>query len=293
MQKVLVIFNAKSGGGKASKVMIKLRSFLTSAGIQFEEYHTQRHSDIDGISDAFESFQPSLVITCGGDGTANDAVNALAPANVPFLILPAGSGNDFARMLYGRLKAVALFPKIKEQATRQVDLGICNGRYFLNGVGLGFDGAIARQTQQNKPGLLPVKMKYYLAIFKNILRFRSFNCQISRNGITTNVRAFMIAVANGTDYGGGFKIAPNATCDDGLLDMIHIGEMIPIKRPFYIPKVQKGKHLHLSFVQNERLKNVRISTIDDKMIPAHADGEIIAAREYDIKVVVSGLTVLK
>ncbi len=292
MEKVLIIYNAKSGGGKARKVLIKLKSFLDNSHIEFLEYLTKKRFDTDGIFKAFDGYKPTLVVTCGGDGTAHDTVNALLPTNIPFLILPAGSGNDFATMLYGQQKTETLFPKIKNPMTRQVDLGICNGRYFLNGIGLGFDGAIARQTQQNKSGLLPTRLKYYLAILKNILRFRSFYCLITRNEKTLRVKTFMIAVANGPYYGGGFKIAPKATIQDGLLDIVHIGEMTTIKRPFYIPKVKRGKHLHLPFVQHEQLREVKFYSVDGESIPAHADGEDITASYFEAGVKAGALCVL-
>jgi diacylglycerol kinase family enzyme len=185
-----------------------------------------------------------------------------------------------------------LFEKIKNPVVKQVDLGMCNGRYFMVGVGLGFDGSVARQTQQNKSGFLPTKLKYYLAILRNIFRFRSFNCMKTINGKTSNEKAFMIAVANGPYYGGGFKIAPKANCHDGLLDMVHIGEMTTLKRPFYIPKVQKGKHLDLPFVRYEQIAKVQLSSVDGLPIPAHADGEIISAAFYDVEVKAAALTVL-
>jgi len=93
--------------------------------------------------------------------------------------------------------------------------------------------------------------------------------------------SFMISVANGTQYGGGFKVAPDAQRDDGLLDVVIIHKIHPLKRLIYVPKVEKGKHMNLDVVEHFRTKSLVIEYEEE--IPVHLDGEVISASRFEFK----------
>lgn len=101
----------------------------------------------------------------------------------------------------------------------------------------------------------------------------------------------MLAVANGNCYGGGFMIAPGAVPDDGLLDVVEIGEIKPWRRPMQIPVVQRGKHLKLSFVKHHQTTSIDVYSADGNPIPAHADGEIFESDHFNIKLMRQALRI--
>ncbi len=291
---ILIIHNPVSGGTRAKQTFVLFSEFAKQSQLNYTAYQTKMSKDYAGIKSEFETIKPQMVISCGGDGTANDVVNALyLPEHnnsVPLLVLPAGSGNDFSTQLYGKKEAKELFNLVKDIKIRHVDLGICNQSLFLNGVGIGFDGAIAQNTSSNKKSILPTSLKYYIAILKQIFSYKEFDYYNALN--KKSRKGFIVAIANGNSYGGGFKIAPKALLDDGLLDVVEIGEVSPMNRPFYIPKVEKGKHLNLSFVRHHQIQQIEIISTSKLKLPAHADGEFFEATQFKIEVLPAALPVM-
>jgi diacylglycerol kinase (ATP) len=290
---ILIIYNPVSGGKKAKRTLRLFQVYARLYNLNFKAYETIQSKDYKGIKLAFENIQPQLVISCGGDGTANDIVNALYKPEykneIPLLVLPAGSGNDFSTQLYGKIKATDLFEKCLNYTIKKVDLGLCNQNIFLNGIGIGFDGSIAQNTSSNKNRILPTTLKYYLAIFKNLFVFNEFDYHTSND--KANRKGFIVAISNGNSYGGGFKIAPKAKLDDGLLDVVEIGAVSKIKRPIYIPIVEKGKHLNLSFVTHHQTQQIEIKSGSHQKIQAHADGEHFEANTFNVEVLRAALPV--
>lgn len=280
---ILIVLNPISGTGKSTKIYGDLKEYLRRNGVNHSIYETRSPRDWIGISDQIRNTQPELVVSCGGDGTAHDVLNALsAHTHIPVLILPAGSGNDFSTRLYGSLSADTLFPLVHSKNYAFADLGKCNGEIFVNGIGIGFDGAVSGDTQNTQRKWLPPMWKYYLAIARNILFYKEIELSIEQD---EKSKTFMLAVANGPCYGGGFKIAPGAEINDGLLDMVHIHKVPSFLRPFYIPKVKNGQHLGLSFAKHRHIRSVLIRSSNDVVLPAHADGEFFENTVFEIAVI--------
>ena len=290
---ILFLINPLSGGKKAKRTFRQFLHFAQLNNLSFNAYETLQSKDYKGIKTVFDTCQPKLVVSCGGDGTANDVVNALyRPANknqTPLLVLPAGSGNDFSTQLYGKKRPEELFSLCLKHTLRKVDLGLCNEHIFLNGIGIGFDGSIAQYTSSNSNRFLPTSFKYYLAIFKNIFFYNEFDYHTSENQATR--KGFIVAISNGNSYGGGFKIAPKALLDDGLLEVVEIGAVAKFKRSFYIPKVEQGKHLNLSFVSHHQTQQIAIKATGVNKLQAHADGEHFEANDFKIEVLQGALPV--
>lgn len=288
---ILIICNPHSGGNRAKKVLQLLEEFCRQHKLEHVVYLTQKPADHAGMRQIFNQHVYRMVVSCGGDGNAHDVLNALyATQNpTPLLVLPAGSGNDYSTQLYGKSTPAELFPMLKQSKTGFTDVGQCNNLLFINGIGIGFDGDIAQKTASNKNRWLPTWLKYYTAILKNVIFYKEQAYNI--NG-KPNEKAFMIAAANGHCYGGGFKIAPGALLNDGLLNVVIIGKLAAFLRPFYIPIVQKGKHLNMNIVEHFTTEKVEITTVANSPLPAHADGECFAAEKFTIQVLRAYLPVV-
>jgi diacylglycerol kinase (ATP) len=215
---------------------------------------------------------------CGGDGTLNYFINKYPLSHLPLSIFKGGTGNDFHWMLYGNLTVEQQVEKLLSGTIHFVDGGSCNGKLFLNGVGIGFDGEIVKDLLgKNK---LAGKATYMLSVLKNISVYKEKTYSIQTNKEIINSDYLMISVANASRYGGGFHVAPNAKVDDGLLDLCLIGKISPLKRIKYLPVIEKGQHLSLSFVQYEQLNKVIIT--GNSNVHAHIDGEYIYSNKFEI-----------
>ena len=191
--------------------------------------------------------------------------------------LTLGTGNDLARMLYGglKIKAILRLP-FKSKKNTTVDIWSCNQIRFINGFGAGFDGAIAKKTR-SKTFLFSSKTKYWVEILKQILFFRFQKIEV--NGQKTAI--FMIAAANGKDYGGGFQVAPLAKLNDKQLEFIQCKNINTPLRLFYLPLVKAGKHLNKKAINYKRVNELKIRS--NYPLPAHLDGEPLCEKNYYIK----------
>jgi diacylglycerol kinase (ATP) len=216
----------------------------------------------------------------GGDGTLNYFLNQFTDNSLPLVIFPGGSGNDFHWALYGDIEVGEQIEKVLNGRVLKVDAGLCNGRWFLNGVGIGFDGAIVHDLIGKSK--LAGKASYLLSILKNIVGYREKSCVIVMDEAIVSQECMMISVANGRRYGGGFHVTPKALLADGLLDVNIVGKVPPMRRLKYLPIIEKGKHLDLPFVQYHTSKKVRITS--NYTLHAHLDGEYMASNSFDIEI---------
>ena len=277
---ILIVYNPAAQGGKSAAILEKYIHFLKDQNIVHHCYTTLGKDDAYPLHTLLQSTEFSLISIIGGDGTINLAINALPHLTTPIHLIPAGSGNDLAKMIYteGIPSYPELFKRIllKTPDTIPVDIWRCNARLFANGFGCGFDGSIAFNTKFKK-GLFGSKMKYWIEIIRHIFFYPS--PIINVNGKTS--RTFMLSAANGSVYGGDFKVAPRASVNDGKLDVVRIKKVWTPLRFFYLPLVMAGKHLAMDIVEYEQLDQLTIES--NKPIPAHLDGEPISETVYEIR----------
>jgi diacylglycerol kinase family enzyme len=147
-------------------------------------------------------------------------------------------------------------------------------------VGIGFDGAIVKDLLGKKK--LAGKASYLLSILKNIVGYHERPCTLQMPDETISQDCFMISVANARRYGGGFHVAPKASLTDGLLDVNIVGKISPLKRMRYLPVIEKGEHLDLSFIQYRHTTKIKISS--EIILHAHIDGEYLSDKNFEIEV---------
>ena len=280
--KLLVVCNPEAGGGKSVRVLQQFEDLLHQSGISYEGTQTTKRFDVDLIREKADTYQPDIVSIIGGDGTINDVINATFFLDCTYHLLPAGSGNDFAQLLDSSKLIADSITRLKQGETKAVDVGQCNSRYFLNGLGIGFDGEVAAKTVLRRWKIIPTTWKYWIEIFKQVLFYRSKAYRIQIGSNREERHCFMISVANGRAYGGGFQVSPKSEVDDGLLDLVIIQPMLPILRLFRIPLVEKGKHLEKSYVAHQTTQSVTIESEEE--MSAHLDGEIISAKRFEVRI---------
>ena len=228
--------------------------------------------------ETFDSFTEVWIV--GGDGTMNWFINQYPSIQLPLALFGGGSGNDFHWMLYGDQPVEQQVEYVLQGTSQLIDAGICNEHFFLNGVGIGFDGAIVHDLLGKKK--LAGKASYLLSILKQIVGYHEKPCVLQMPDETIKQDCFMISVANGKRYGGGFHVTPGAILTDGLLDINIVGKISPIKRMKYLPVIEKGEHLNLEFIQYRQANKITIRSATK--LHAHLDGEYLFADVFDIEV---------
>ena len=274
--KIVVIANPAACGGKAIETYNRYADFLTIEMIPYIAYLTKGFNDEIPIKTLIEEERPEIISVIGGDGTLNITLNSLPDLNIYLHLIPAGTGNDFSKLVYEVLNERAIFQLVRgNYRLKQIDSWKCNKKRFINCFGAGFDGEIAKRMF-NKTYFLPPKLKYYAEILKSIFTYKSTLLII--NG--KQQPCFMLAVANGSVYGGGFKIAPKADPTDSLVDLIIIGKVPVFMRFFYLPIIECGKHLNLDIITYSQNSIVTITSLTP--LPAQIDGEPMLASSYNV-----------
>jgi diacylglycerol kinase (ATP) len=288
-KKILIISNPVSGKGKATRIM---NEFIDQLGVQnanFVVYETQKERDIPGIRHVIEVSKPDVISIIGGDGTIQNVINAIPDFSADIHILPGGTGNDLVYSFAGGKNYKKAFNTVFSENVRELDMGKCNGNLFVNGLGIGFDGEIVRRTQKKSTFLLPANWKYQIAVVIGVFGYKEFEAEFDSEKDYPKEH-MMISVANGIMYGGGFKVAPDALPDDRLLDVISISNVKPLKRIVNLPKIKKGKHMHLPYITNHQTDKITISC--GKTMPAHLDGEYFEAKDFVVELAVEKLRLL-
>jgi diacylglycerol kinase (ATP) len=271
---IAIVYNPQAGKGKAANIAHRLHKELLNRGIQHAVFS-------DKWPHGFPSFAFTDVFLVGGDGTLNYFINRYPNISIPISIFKGGSGNDFAWKLLQDKDFDDQLETALHAAPQPVDAGICNGYYFLNGAGIGFDGEVV-QAMGKKRFISAGHLAYLWTVIKKIAFYREKDLKLSIDGQTMQDKLFLLSIANGSRYGGGFMVAPQAKINDGWLDLVEIRCIHRLKRIFYLPKVKKGKHLDLSFVSSNKIKKITIQS--SQKVAAHLDGEFMLSDYFDIEI---------
>jgi len=276
-QNIAIVCNQLAGAGRAVILAEKIAKDLSSKEIPFFFFKEAWPINFNGFSDIW---------IVGGDGTLNYFVNHYREIKLPLVIFNGGTGNDFHWLLYGKISLDQQVQLVLSAAPKPIDVGRCNDKYFINGVGIGFEGEVAKSLtgKKKKPG----KASFMAMILRKIFSYRSATYRITLDDKAIGEKKYLIIdVSNGSRAGGGFHIAPEAKADDGLFDVVLIDALHSLKRLRWLPVIEKGKHLALSFIYHTRAKNVIIESYE--LILFHLDGEYYESNKLEIKMIPGAL----
>jgi diacylglycerol kinase (ATP) len=221
----------------------------------------------------------------------NEVANGLLGANATLGVIPAGTGNDFVRMMGIPSDPLAALDVLIHGVERTVDVGrVAEDRYFVNGLGVGIDAQVARDVLAMER--LRGAPAYLCAAVKEVFRFSAFAVRLQSEGWDESVDCISLGVANGKYCGGGFMLAPRAVVDDGLIDVAAIGDFPKLERLYRLPQARAGKHINLPEVRYHQAPDATISS-EEELI-AHMDGEPykLPAGSFRVRAVPRALRVL-
>jgi len=267
MQKIAMAVNPRAGNGLPVMLTKKLSASLTAKQISHKIF-----SDIWPVS--FEGFTDVWII--GGDGTLNYFINHYPSIRLPLVIFKAGTGNDFAWKLYGNCSVEEQFDLVLKAEPKPIDSASCNNVLYINGVGIGFDGEVLESMKAIR--IIGGHIGYYLVVLKKILTFREPGFKIFSKNLLADEKFLLVMLNNSSRTGGGFHVSPKASVNDGLLDLVLVKPLNLIKRFLYLPRIEKGKHLHLPFVSH--ITGTEFTVECERQLSAQLDGELIKARRF-------------
>lgn len=284
-EKHFLIVNLIAGQGRCKAAFPRVQAALERRRIAYDLHYTNEPMEAVDVAKMGIEAGFTRIVAMGGDGTVNEVANGLLGSNATLAVIPAGTGNDFVRMLgipADPLQAVQLLTKAKE---RRVDIGRVAGdgdRCFVNGLGIGIDAQVARDVLAMEH--LRGAAAYIYAAVKEVFRFEAFPVRVEMPDVQEEIRCLSLGVANGKFCGGGFMLAPRASVDDGLIDVAAIGDFPKVERLFRLPQARAGKHLQLPAVRYFQVPRVTLSS-EAKLI-AHMDGEPITLPRSPFEVTV-------
>ena len=233
-----------------------------------------------------------MLVVVGGDGTLNEVVNGIAGLDVEVAVVPAGTGQDFGRTygIPGRLDdalRVAL-----EGTVRTVDVGRATyaggERYFANVGSVGMSGAVARRANSMSKAL-GGRATFYYALTREFLAWQNTEVTVSFDGGERRGPMHDVIVANGRWHGGGMKLAPDAEPDDGLFDVVLIGDISKLDFATTSPKLYKGGHIGHPRV--DVLRTAAILVDAARPLPVELEGEPVGTTPARFQIVPGALRV--
>jgi diacylglycerol kinase (ATP) len=292
-EKWIFIVNPVAGNGYAATMEKTIPEIASGHNINAETVLTGKRGDATLLAEKYAADGYRYIIGVGGDGTFNEIASALVNRkNIVTGLIPAGTGNDFIQILgFPDRLSESDWHTFFSANTIAMDAGICNGFYFFNGMGLGFDAAVAAENY-TAPGDVKKggKNKYIWQILKTILLYREKRMKTVNMGESAETECFMNTVANGRRFAGGFLITPDAIANDSLLDVCMVRKISVPRRLIVLTMVPKGTHIrdkNVHYYQTDHL------TLDfGEKVPFHLDGELHFSERFDIKIIPAAVNII-
>lgn len=281
----LILINPISGRGNGEKAYPLIEQRLAGLKLDFDMRRTEYPGHASELAGQAADSGYDVVVAVGGDGTANEVINGLVHAGlrgknkIAMGLIPVGRGNDFGFGIGIPHDLEIACQTLAVGRRKWIDVGLVQGgdypqgRYFGNGVGIGFDAVVGFEALKLKR--LSGFPSYIVAALKTIiLYFNAPTVQIDFDDQTLKQSALMVSIMNGRRMGGGFMMAPEGLTDDGLFDLCIAGQVSRLGILALIPRFMQGNQASHPAVRTARASQVTITT-QDGGLPAHADGETL------------------
>lgn len=286
--KTLFLVNARSGTARKYDIPTLIRETCAGWKPDFEIALCQRKEDLDTIIADAERDGYGVVYAVGGDGTVHEIAKRLVGRNLALGILPIGSGNGFARHIGLPMDARASLRACGAERIVTIDTAEVNGIAFLGVMGIGFDAWIAdRFAVAGSRGF----MTYVRVGIREVLKYRAEEYDIEIDGQLRRMKAKIITIANSSQYGNDARIAPHASTQDGLLDVVTIADVPLLAAPTIAWRLFRGTIDRSSAVTTVRGREIVIRRAATG--PVHLDGEpFTMAETLNVRVRPASLKVL-
>lgn len=259
-----------AGRGKARRWVREVEEHLRGRGARVDCEPSTDPGDLVRIAADSSRGNYDRVVICGGDGTLNLAVREFDLGKGTLALIPTGSGDDFARVVGIPRKIRESCDVVIDGVVREVDVALANGIRYLGVAGLGFDSEVAELANRGVPYLRGSAV-YLYAIFRVLPRFTPRPVRIRTEGGVRDEQIMFAAIGNTRQYGGGIRITPDASIDDGLLDLCIVHRTTRVELLKTLPKAYTGAHVKSTFVEMARGREFHFES--EQPMAVYADGE--------------------
>ena len=265
---ILFIINPISGGKQKQKIPALIDAYLDRSKFNANFSFTSYIGHAAEIAEEAANKNFDIIVAVGGDGTINEIASKVVGQQKILGIIPFGSGNGLARALNIPLNAKKAIKVINALKIETIDAATLNDKYFFNMAGMGFDAYISAAFVGNKTRGL----KGYIALgLKEIKSYRSQTYKIAIDGVNYEKNAFILSIANSSQYGNDVHISPKSTLNDGLLEVCIVKPMAWYKLPILAYQMLRSKTHRSNWV--EIISGKQISIVRAKEGAIHIDGE--------------------
>ncbi len=290
MTRYFIIINPTAGRGAGERAIAEIERELHN--LDFELACTQRPWHAAELAQQAAKDQFDVIVAVGGDGTANEVINGLMQAKKAGYeqsalgILSVGRGNDFGFGAGIPSELIEACKVLKYDHRAPLDIGFVTGglypqgRYFGNGVGIGFDAVVGFEASKMKR--LHGFASYLVAALKTIfLYYKAPSVRIEFDGQRLELQTLMISIMNGRRMGGGFMMAPRAMTDDSLFDLCIASQVSRARIFALIPRFMQGTQASDPAIQTAQTRSLSVKALHG-VLPAHADGETLCTEGTEL-----------
>jgi len=292
--RALAVVNPSAGGGRAGKIWPTVRPRFIAAGWRLDEVIAAGTEAVEH-AEAGARAGYEVILAVGGDGTAHWAANGILRAGArggaaPALgVVPAGTGVDFAAILGFPKNTSAAVDALLRGGRRRLDVGRMNALNFLTIGMVGFGAEVARQVNA-WPRPLPGPVMYVAGVLKMLAVYRPTEMEVTLDGVPRRQRLFMVAVGNSLRAAGGMKLCPGAAPDDGIFEVVLIGDVTKGEVLRLLPKTFSGRHVGHPKVEVIPASSVTITSAAP--LAVQGDGELAGTVPVTFTVIPLALEVL-
>jgi YegS/Rv2252/BmrU family lipid kinase len=270
-----LIVNQSAGDGRARRELPDVMRALRALGM---DHHVERTRSLEHAGELALAAHAAgeTAVAFGGDGLVGAIASALKHTGGVLGVLPGGRGNDFARVLGIPLSPVAACEVLMHGRVRELDLGEVDGRAFVGIASCGFDSVANRIANETR--LVRGNLVYTYGGLRALIGWKPARFALVLDGHARELDGMTVAIANAAAYGGGMMLAPEARLDDGLLDVVMIGETSRVQFLRGLRRVFKGTHVELPGVEIVRAREVRVEA--ERPFTVYADGDPVCALPF-------------
>lgn len=270
--KLALIVNPAAGGGRAGRALASVQAELDRLEL---EHRTELTGSLEHARELARQAGAAaeVAVAFGGDGLIGAVAGALSETGGVLGVLPGGRGNDFARALGIPLTPVAACEVLRGGVVEALDLGEVDGTTFIGIASCGFDSVANRVANETR--LVRGNLVYAYGALRALVGWRPATFTVELEGGETRiVTGYTVAAANSRAYGGGMMMAPDASLQDGRLDLVIVGDLPRLRFLRLLPTVFRGEHVRQPNVEVIRTASARISA--SRPFTMYADGDPIA-----------------
>lgn len=269
--KYIFIVNPESAKGNAMKIIGNIEKVCKQEHIEYEVCYTLAQGDATRLAQSYKDDE-NIIYAVGGDGTLSEVLNGVIGTKNKIGIIPAGSGNDFYRT-------------VKELAKAEIesDVGVVNGKYFLNIACVGIDAEVANNVPLMKKKNVKVKNLYTASILYTFTHFKFKQIHFKSQEKDEKGNFTILSICNGRYYGGGYNISPKASLEDKYFDVYYINKLRLPSIINLLLKLKKGKLEQDKRTNHFKTNNITVTS--EEPIRFNVDGETIENTKFEIKII--------